>query len=77
MPYWLFSLGLVGAGMLGVPVLAGSCAYATTAHPRRACGKERPIWGQIQGAIRAWKSNYDYHKEYFTIDPKNFGQISR
>jgi hypothetical protein len=28
MPYWLFSLGLVGAGMLGVPVLAGSCAYA-------------------------------------------------
>lgn len=26
--YWLFSLGLLGAGMLGVPVLAGSCAYA-------------------------------------------------
>jgi Mn2+/Fe2+ NRAMP family transporter len=26
--YWLFSLGLVGTGMLGVPVLAGSCAYA-------------------------------------------------
>ncbi len=26
--YWLFSLGLVGAGMLGVPVLAGSSAYA-------------------------------------------------
>ncbi len=26
--YWLFSLGLIGAGMLGVPVLAGSCAYA-------------------------------------------------
>jgi Mn2+/Fe2+ NRAMP family transporter len=26
--YLLFSLGLVGAGMLGVPVLAGSCAYA-------------------------------------------------
>lgn len=26
--YWLFSLGLPGAGMLGVPVLAGSCAYA-------------------------------------------------
>ena len=26
--YRLFSLGLIGAGMLGVPVLAGSCAYA-------------------------------------------------
>ncbi len=26
--YWLFSLGLVGGGMIGVPVLAGSCAYA-------------------------------------------------
>lgn len=26
--YWLFSAGLIGAGMLGVPVLAGSCAYA-------------------------------------------------
>ena len=26
--YWLFTLGLVGTGLLGVPVLAGSCAYA-------------------------------------------------
>jgi NRAMP (natural resistance-associated macrophage protein)-like metal ion transporter len=26
--YWLFSLGVIGAGMLGVPVLAGSSAYA-------------------------------------------------
>ncbi len=26
--YWLFSVGLIGAGMLGVPVLVGSCAYA-------------------------------------------------
>lgn len=26
--FLLFSLGLIGAGMLGVPVLAGSCAYA-------------------------------------------------
>ena len=26
--YWLFSVGLIGAGMLGVPVLAGACAYA-------------------------------------------------
>ena len=26
--YWLFSLGVIGTGMLAVPVLAGSCAYA-------------------------------------------------
>jgi NRAMP (natural resistance-associated macrophage protein)-like metal ion transporter len=26
--YWLFTSGLVGTGMLAVPVLAGSCAYA-------------------------------------------------
>ncbi len=26
--YWLFRLGIIGTGMLGVPVLAGSCAYA-------------------------------------------------
>ena len=26
--YWLFTIGLIGTGMLGVPVLAGSCAYA-------------------------------------------------
>jgi NRAMP (natural resistance-associated macrophage protein)-like metal ion transporter len=25
--YWLFTLGLIGTGMLGVPVLVGSCAY--------------------------------------------------
>ncbi len=26
--YWLFTLGLIGTGILAVPVLAGSCAYA-------------------------------------------------
>jgi len=26
--YWLFTIGIVGTGMLGVPVLAGSAAYA-------------------------------------------------
>jgi Mn2+/Fe2+ NRAMP family transporter len=36
--YWLFTLGLVGTGILGVPVLAGSCAYAIAeaAHWRSA-----------------------------------------
>src|SRR5579859_1498606 len=28
--YLLFTLGLIGTGMLGVPVLVGSCAYAVT-----------------------------------------------
>lgn len=28
--YWLFMLGLIGTGMLGVPVLAGSAAYAVS-----------------------------------------------
>jgi Mn2+/Fe2+ NRAMP family transporter len=26
--YWLFTLGIIGTGMLAVPVLVGSCAYA-------------------------------------------------
>ena len=26
--YWLFTIALIGVGMLAVPVLAGSCAYA-------------------------------------------------
>src|SRR5205085_7400172 len=26
--YWLFTLGLIGTGMLAIPVLAGSSAYA-------------------------------------------------
>jgi Mn2+/Fe2+ NRAMP family transporter len=28
--YFLFTLGLIGTGLLGVPVLVGSCAYAVT-----------------------------------------------
>src|SRR5271170_182772 len=28
--YWLFTLGIIGTGMLAVPVLAGSCAYAVS-----------------------------------------------
>jgi NRAMP (natural resistance-associated macrophage protein)-like metal ion transporter len=41
--YWLFSLGLIGAGMLGVPVLAGSSAYAISeAAGWRASLSDRP-----------------------------------
>jgi Mn2+/Fe2+ NRAMP family transporter len=26
--YWLFTIGIIGTGILSVPILAGSCAYA-------------------------------------------------
>jgi NRAMP (natural resistance-associated macrophage protein)-like metal ion transporter len=42
--YWLFTLALVGTGMLAVPVLAGSCAYAIAEAARwdSASLNERP-----------------------------------
>lgn len=41
--YLLFTLGLVGTGMLGVPVLAGSCAYALSEAARwRGSLEDRP-----------------------------------
>lgn len=51
--YWLFSLGLIGAGMLGVPVLAGSSAYAITEGARwrgslaDRVGRSRGFYGVI------------------------------
>ena len=46
--YWLFTLGLIGTGMLGVPVLAGSSAYAIAeASAWRASLEKKP-----QGARR-------------------------
>lgn len=56
--YWLFTVGLVGVGMLAVPVLAGSCAYgiaeaatwseaSLTDSPRRAPG----FYGVIVAAM--------------------------
>jgi NRAMP (natural resistance-associated macrophage protein)-like metal ion transporter len=46
--YLLFALGLIGTGMLGVPVLAGSCAYAIS---------EAAAWrGSLEKKPRgAWK----------------------
>ena len=41
--YWLFTLGLIGTGMLGVPVLAGACAYAVSeASAWRGSLEDRP-----------------------------------
>ncbi len=39
--YLLFTLGLIGTGMLGVPVLAGSCAYAISEAAAWRCSLER------------------------------------
>lgn len=41
--HWLFTLGIIGTGMLGVPVLAGACAYAVAeAGAWRATLADRP-----------------------------------
>jgi NRAMP (natural resistance-associated macrophage protein)-like metal ion transporter len=42
--YWLFTIGLIGTGILAVPVLAGSCAYALAdaAAWRHASLNDRP-----------------------------------
>lgn len=42
--YWLFTLGMIGTGMLAVPVLAGSCAYAVAeaAQWREASLNQKP-----------------------------------
>ena len=39
--YWLFTLGIIGTGMLGVPVLAGSCAYAVAEGAAWKCSLEQ------------------------------------
>lgn len=45
--YWLFTLGVIGAGMLGVPVLAGSSAYAVSeAAAWKSSMKETPRSGR-------------------------------
>jgi NRAMP (natural resistance-associated macrophage protein)-like metal ion transporter len=45
--YWLFTLALVGTGMLAVPVLAGSCAYAIA---------EAAIWRGASLNERPWRA---------------------
>lgn len=56
--YWLFTLGLLGTGILAVPVLAGSCAYAIAeaAAWRKASlndppRKARKFYGVMSGAM--------------------------
>ena len=53
--YWLFTLGIIGTGMLAIPVLAGSCAYAVSeaARWREASLNLRPRLAQKFYAIIA------------------------
>ena len=52
--YWLFSLGLIGAGMLGVPVLAGSSGYAVAEAAAWRCSlADRPRLGRKFYAVIA------------------------
>jgi len=45
--YWLFTLGIIGTGMLGVPVLAGACAFAVAeAGAWRGTLADRPSVGR-------------------------------
>jgi NRAMP (natural resistance-associated macrophage protein)-like metal ion transporter len=49
--YWLFSIGIIGTGMLAVPVLAGSCAYAVA---------EAAAWKQQSLAARPHRARKFY-----------------
>jgi Mn2+/Fe2+ NRAMP family transporter len=52
--YWLFTLGVIGTGILGVPVLAGSCAFAIAeAGAWRGTLSDRPKKGQKFYAVIA------------------------
>jgi NRAMP (natural resistance-associated macrophage protein)-like metal ion transporter len=52
--YWLFTLGIIGTGMLGVPVLAGSCAFAIAeAAAWRGTLSDKPRKGQRFYAVIA------------------------
>ena len=41
--YLLFTLGIVGTGMLAIPVLAGSCAYAVAESAAWGASIDRPL----------------------------------
>ena len=56
--YWLFTLGLIGTGILAVPVLAGSCAYAIAeaslwrhASLNREPRRSKKFYGVLAGSV--------------------------
>lgn len=52
--YLLFTLGLIGTGMLGVPVLVGSCAYAVSEGAAwRGSISDRPLGARKFYAVMA------------------------
>ncbi len=63
--YWLFTMGLIGTGMLAVPVLAGSCAYAIAEAAAwrgsldQPPGRARKFYGVLAVAMMlGWGLNY-------------------
>ena len=47
MPSLLFSLGIIGTGLLAIPVLAGSAAYAFGESQGWKCGLENKPWEAV------------------------------
>lgn len=45
--FWLFSIGIIGTGLLAVPVLAGSAAYAVGEAHHWKCGLEHEPWEAV------------------------------
>lgn len=45
--FWLFSLGIIGTGLLAVPVLAGSAAYAIGEARGWKCGLDQRPWEAV------------------------------
>jgi Mn2+/Fe2+ NRAMP family transporter len=59
--YLLFTLGLVGTGVLAVPVLAGSCAYAIAEARGWAASLEHPPRVAAQILYRAGRGGFARH----------------
>jgi Mn2+/Fe2+ NRAMP family transporter len=67
--YWLFALGLIGTGMLGVPVLAGSSAYAVAeAEGWRGSLDDRPRLARRFYAVVAVSMLVGLGLNYFGFD---------
>ncbi len=67
--YWLFTLGIIGTGMLGVPVLAGSCAYAVAeAGAWRGTLSDRPRYGPKFYSVIAVAMMLGLGLDFFGVD---------